>query len=296
MATISGTVPSTPNRDADPRDLLNAKLDQLRGRRERSSRLYKVYSAIGGSFLGLSPLAYLIFSQRTGRQAALATFAYGVIILILGLSFSPRELDEQLARVEDELELLAIKDTSREQQAQKLLKLHQSELKRYYDQTLRQSSVIFFAGLVCIVLGFVVVGSSLYLIWQTPTNGLQQKLILGGLGAIGGILSNFIAVMYLRMFTQTILSLTDFHTRLVSTHNLYFGNFLMSKIDRHSDFYERVLSEIASTVSGQQPRRGASHSHEAVEPPTTRSAKIKGRKPELEKGESAQTPSEDEKQ
>jgi hypothetical protein len=230
------------------------------------------------------------------RHGLLGAFAYGVMILMVALASSPRELDEQLARVEDELELLAIKDTSREQRAQKLLKLHQSELKRYYDQTLSQTSVIFFAGLVCIVLGFVVVGGSLYIIWQTPTSGLQQKLILGGLGAIGGILSNFVAVMYLRMFTQTISSLTEFHNRLVSTHNLYFGNFLMSKINRDWDLYERVLSEIASTVTGHEPRRGASHSHEAVEPAKARSPKIKGRKQKPEKAESTQRPSEGEKQ
>lgn len=173
--------------------------------------------------------------------------------MFAGLAFSSREIDEQIARVEDELELLAIKDTSREQQAQKLLKLHQSELKRYYDQTLRQTSVIFFAGLVCIFLGFAVIGGSLYLIWQSPTSNVQQKLILGGLGTVGGILSNFVAVMYLRMFTETISSLTEFHNRLVSTHNLYFGNFLVSKMSTNSDLYEKVLSEIANTVSASPP-------------------------------------------
>src|SRR5882724_1516305 len=286
MSTNLGTVPTRPSHAEDPKELLNMKLDQLRERREKRSRIYKFYLMAGGTLLGLSPFIYFIFPQRIGRQVALGAIAYGVMTLMVALASSPRELDEQLARVEDELELLAIKDTSREQRAQKLLKLHQSELKRYYDQTLRQTSVIFFAGLVCIVLGFVVVGGSLYIIWQTPTSGLQQKLILGGLGAIGGILSNFVAVMYLRMFTQTISSLTEFHHRLVSTHNLYFGNFLMSKINRDWNLYERMLSEIASTVAGHEPRRGASHSHEAVEPPTARSARIKGRKQKAEKGES----------
>jgi MFS family permease len=286
MSTNLGTVPTrTSHAEDDPKELLSTKLDQLRERREKRSRLYKLYLAGGGALLALSPFLYFILPERTGRSVGLSAFAYGVMTLMVALAFSPRELDEQIARVGDELELLAIKDTSREQRAQKLLKLHQSELKRYYDQTLSQTSVIFFAGLVCIVLGFVVVGGSLYIIWQTPTSGLQQKLILGGLGAIGGILSNFVAVMYLRMFTQTISSLAEFHNRLVSTHNLYFGNFLMSKINRNWNLYERVLSEIAGTVTGHEPRRGTSHSREAGEPPTTRSVRTRDRKPKPEKGE-----------
>jgi hypothetical protein len=287
MSTNVGTVPTRPSRAEDPKELLDSKLHELRGRRVRRASQYRLYLVTGVALLALSPFLYFVIPQRMARSVALVVFAYGLVTLMVALANSPRELDQQLARVEDELELLAIKDTSREQRAQKLLKLHQSELKRYYDQTLRQTSVIFFAGLVCMVLGFVVVGGSLYIIWQTPTSLLQQKLILGGLGAIGGILSNFVAVMYLRMFTQTISSLTEFHHRLVSTHNLYFGNFLLSKIGRDWSLYERGLSEIASAVTGHEPRRGASHLHQGVEPPTPRSARIKGRKQGPEKGESS---------
>jgi hypothetical protein len=45
-----------------------------------------------------------------------------------------------LTDVENQLDLVRIPDQSQEQKAQKLLQIQQFELKRYYDQTLRQSN------------------------------------------------------------------------------------------------------------------------------------------------------------
>ncbi|HXZ11333.1 MAG TPA: hypothetical protein VEG64_02985 [Candidatus Sulfotelmatobacter sp.] len=250
MVSEQGTTASRPIR-SDPEELLSDRLQDLQERRSRRYRLYRTHLAIGVALIALSPFGWLY-----RKEVGLGALVYGAIFLAAAASSSPRDLNDQIQQVQDELELLTIKDTSREQRAQKLLKLHQSELKRYYDQTLRQTSVIFFAGLVCILLGFIVVGGSLYIIWKTGGNELRPKLIVGSLGAVGGILSNFVAVMYLKMFTQTISSLTEFHNRLVSTHHLYFGNFLMSKIKLDSDFYEKVLSEIAYLVSGHQGQMG----------------------------------------
>lgn len=235
------------------KDLLQERLLELRRRFSARSFTYRASIGFGALLLAACPILWLL---GAGRGPALGAFAYGAGILIVGwMAFSPKEIELEMRQVEDELDLLGIGDTSREQRAQKLLKLHQSELKRYYDQTLRQSSIIFVAGLGCILLGFVVIGGSLYVVWHSPGGEMNQKLILGGLGAIGGVLSNFVAAMYLKMFTQTVLSLTEFHKRLVSTHDLYFVNFLTAKISYKWNRYNTVLEEIATDMVGRESHK-----------------------------------------
>jgi hypothetical protein len=177
--------------------------------------------------------------------------AYGFLFLLFSFLHPARELEIEIRDIENELDLLSIADTSIEQRAEKLFKLHQFELKKYYDQTLRHSAWIFVVGLVCIVLGFTIIGITLYLVVSNfPVKELSEKIVLASLGAIGGVLSNFIAVIYLKMYSETIKSLTEFHNRLVLTHHLHFGNFLTAKIADQT-LREKTLAEIASNLAGR---------------------------------------------
>jgi hypothetical protein len=51
------------------------------------------------------------------------------------------------------------------------------------------------------------------------------------IGAVGAILTNFVAAIYLRMNAATSENLAAFHSRLVETHELMLGNLLASRID-----------------------------------------------------------------
>ena len=59
----------------------------------------------------------------------------------------------------------------------------------------------------------------------------QQEILISGVGAVGAILANFVAVIYLRMFRDIVGSMNTFHNRLVATHHLLFGNLLAARID-----------------------------------------------------------------
>jgi hypothetical protein len=72
MSTNVNPVTTRPSHAEDPKELLNTKLDQLRARREKRSRLYKLNLAVGGAFLALSPIVYFIVQQQKGSQIALA--------------------------------------------------------------------------------------------------------------------------------------------------------------------------------------------------------------------------------
>jgi cobalamin biosynthesis protein CobD/CbiB len=168
-----------------------------------------------------------------------------IAILIFGLIMSPSQLDAEIQSISNEIDLLQTPEISIAVRAERLFRYHQFELKRYYDQALHHSTWIFLVGVLCIVAGFVFISLTAYfLIKISPANSVAEQIILASLGAGGGILANFVGVIYLRMFSETIKSLTEFHNRLVITHRLHFGNFLAAKID-DQQLREKTLAEMA---------------------------------------------------
>jgi hypothetical protein len=130
-----------------------------------------------------------------------------------------------------------------------MFQVNSSELKRYYDQALKQRALVFSLGIFCILGGFVVVGITLYILANPLADApLNEKLVVGALGAIGGILANFIAVIFLHMFRAIVTSMVDFHNRLVLTNHIYFGNLLLARVS-DSDLREQTLSKLALALS-----------------------------------------------
>jgi len=87
-------------------------------------------------------------------------------------------------------------------------------------------------GVLCLVLGFVIIAITYYLVINGQF-GVSTKTIIGVLGGVAGLLSNFVAVMYVKMYTEAIKSLIAFHNRLVETHHMHYGAFLAAKIKSH---------------------------------------------------------------
>lgn len=156
------------------------------------------------------------------------------------------ELENDIREVGNEIDL---RETESDlDRAQKLFQAHAFEIKRYYDQALRQGRSIYYVGIGCIALGFAVVGIAFALVSGVDSGDVSEQIIVGSLGAIGAILANFIAVVYLRMFSETVKALTSFHQRLVVTHHLHFGNLLASKIEDEK-LRESALAEMSKGLS-----------------------------------------------
>lgn len=175
---------------------------------------------------------------------------YGLICALAPLARNTNVLEKELQNIENELELETLDTESGPKRAEKLFKNHHLELKRYYDENLNQSRVLFRVGIVCIIVGFLVVAATVWLVWENLDNELANKLIIASLGAIGAILSNFIGVMYLKMHAETTKSLTQFHNRFVNTHHFHFGNFLISKIEDQAR-REKALANLALSINQQ---------------------------------------------
>jgi hypothetical protein len=239
----------TEDDEVNRKKQLEGRRGLLRERRRRGEYRTFLFAAVG--FVALFLAAPIWALAVPGAQiGSIYIGCYGVAFL--GLAALNRQrvrtLDEEVTELNNELDLVAIIDRDGERRATKLLQINQFDLKRYYDQTLRQGNQIFYVGLVCILLGFAVIGAAFWLIQSGRIGGLPNKIVVASLGAIGGALANFIAVIYLRMFSETIKSVGQFHQRLVMRDRLNFGNILAAKI-KGEDLREHTLADMATKLA-----------------------------------------------
>lgn len=174
--------------------------------------------------------------------------------------FPIRILENKIDELNNDIELATIDPSEIEKRAERLFNKHQLELQKYYDLTLSQSKLIFFGGIFCILIGVGIVFVTLYLVFNLASS-ITEKIIPAILGSIGAILTNYIAVVYLKMYSETTNSLTIFHNRLVSSNHLHFSNFLIAKISestKRDETLALVAQEIAKNCnieSTSQPEK-----------------------------------------
>lgn len=197
--------------------------------------------------------AFQIFDDARVQVVALGTIFEALTAAILGVSRQRvRTLESDMREGDYERGLLTDNENS-EAQAEKLFLKHQFELKRYYDETLRQSAMLSYLGVLCMTGGFVVIGVAFYLIAREDQPDSQQ-IMIATLAAAGGVLANFVAVLYLAMHARTVRALTGFHQRLVGTHHVHFGNLLASRVD--DGVSSKVLSEMAVALASERGENG----------------------------------------
>lgn len=235
------------------KDILQLRKTDLKKKIERLRVFNRLCNSMGCLCLIL-PLIFNVFTIPNVNGSKLSVLNLVCIIYALIFFLFPLmranggDLKMELQEIENELDLLSLKHASNEERSEKLFKHHHLELKRYYDENLKQSSWLFIVGLICILIGFIIIGVTFYFLITNISNELENKLIIASVGAIGAILSNFIAVIYLKMHSETVNSLTQFHNRFVNTHHFHFANFLLSKIE-NKDKREDALVELAVSIN-----------------------------------------------
>lgn len=160
----------------------------------------------------------------------LVAFALLVGSRSLSVWSEQRDLRKEMQDLSDRIELADYPENER--RAYRLFKLNGRELQRYYDQALRQRSLVFVLGVACILAGFASIAWALMAIAELGDDAvaINEKIIVAVLGGTGAILADFIAVIFLRMFSSIVKASVDFHLRLVGTHHAHFGNVLASGI------------------------------------------------------------------
>jgi hypothetical protein len=197
------------------------------------------------------------FDEARVQAIALGVIFEALMAVVFGTSRQRvRTLESDLREGDHERSLLTDNDNA-EAQAEKLFLKHQFELKRYYDETLRQSAMLSYIGVLCMSGGFVVIGVAFYLIASADQPDTQQ-IVIATLAAAGGVLANFVAVLYLAMHARTVKALTGFHQRLVGTHHIHFGNLLASRVE--DDYSSKVLAEMAIALAAEGGEQASNRS------------------------------------
>jgi hypothetical protein len=215
------------------------------------------YSAAAVALLVVLPALILWATDRRDHYVIVVLITSVLLGMVMGAGalvkyIRIRQLEEDISSRRLEAELQGASGLTSERRAEKLLHINQAQLRRYYDQNLNQSFWVFLVGVLALGSGIGIIGLSLYLVIQMPPTELSSQIVVAAIGALGSILTNYVAAIYLKMHASTTATLTSFHARLVATHELFFANLLASRVlpdDKQADVIARMAFAITKVTA-----------------------------------------------
>lgn len=150
------------------------------------------------------------------------------------------KLDEDVCREEKEFSEIA--PEKRALRAEKMFRMNQKELMRYYDMNLAQTKFLSGLGIMMIIFGILIVIASLYIY----TSFDSDKILLL-VGSLNGIVVDFIGAIFIKMYTKNIEAAVKFHAKFADSNNLLLANSIGNKID-DDKLREDTLSEISKNI------------------------------------------------
>jgi hypothetical protein len=223
-----------------------AKRNQLQNKRRKIQRIY--YGIMGIALIMIVVIPIVVLKNIEYPYTGFISLYIIVPISILPfIRMQIKNLEDELKSIDFDLDLQKFEVSKKEVRAEKILLINNYQLRRYYDLNLNQNIWVFGLGIFCIILGIAVIGVTLYLV-LVVAQGWDSKLITGTVGAIGSFMTNYIAAIYLKMHASATSILGSFHSRLVQTQQLLFGNLLASRIEDDNIRWQ-TLSQLALNVS-----------------------------------------------
>lgn len=142
----------------------------------------------------------------------------------------------------EEKEFSEIDPEKRSLRAEKMFRMNQKELMRYYDMNLSQTKFLSGLGILMIVFGILIVISSLYMY-----TFLETDKILLIIGSLSGIIVDFIGAIFIKMYTKNVEAAVKFHAKFAESNNLLLANSIANKIEDDKT-REETLSEISKNI------------------------------------------------
>lgn len=150
------------------------------------------------------------------------------------------KLDEDARR--EEKEFSQIDPEKRALRAEKMFRMNQKELMRYYDMNLTQTKFLSGLGIMMIIFGILIVVASLYMY-----TSLDSDKVLLLVGSLSGMVADFIGAIFIKMYTKNIEAAVKFHAKFAESNNLLLANSIANKID-DDKLREDTLSEISKNI------------------------------------------------
>lgn len=142
----------------------------------------------------------------------------------------------------EEKEFSEIDPEKRALRAEKMFRMNQKELMRYYDMNLVQMKFLSGLGIMMIIFGVLIVVASLYMYMSLNTD----KILLF-VGSFSGIIVDFIGTIFIKMYTKNIEAAVKFHAKFAESNNLLLANSIANKIEDEK-LRENTLSEISKRI------------------------------------------------
>lgn len=174
--------------------------------------------------------------------------SFAFIFFMVGVScFFDYKESKKLEKLEEdarreEKEFSEIAPEKRALRAEKMFRMNQKELMRYYDMNLAQTKFLSGLGILMIIFGVLIVAASLYLYSSQDSD----KALLF-VGSLSGIIVDFIGAIFIKMYTKNIEAAVKFHAKFAESNNLLLANSIAHKIE-DDEIREATLSEISKTI------------------------------------------------
>jgi hypothetical protein len=204
-----------------------------------------------------SAIAGVVYALLPSKSDSLwPSFVAGFVAIFFGVLTASLNQGGAIAEIkdlEDEISLRQLQTADREEKAHKLLRIQQGQLFRYFDLVFQQSKGIYWIGVGSMALGFVIIGWAMYVvssgIGRSPNDfsTIYEKGVVAVIGAIAGILTNYIGTIYLKMFSEIVQSVNGSVKALTISTNLNFANVLVANIDDQK-LREEALKELATSI------------------------------------------------
>jgi hypothetical protein len=260
-ATASETAEGSKRADKDGRDqelfFLKERRTRLLGDQRWTKAFVRNCFGVAAVMMLLAAVAWLV--ARTNEQWRYHELVIGLAIILALISCIAevvayanraklRDLDNDLGQIEFQIDLFSHTLSEEEHKAEKLLRLNDFQLRRYYDLNLTQNRWVFMLGIGCIAAGVIILVATLYAIKHIEPSERTLKIATAVLGGVGAVLTNYVAAIYLKMSASASDSLASFHGRLVGTHQLMLANLIISRIDNSTLRWD-TLSKLALKIA-----------------------------------------------
>ena len=210
--------------------------------------------AIGGLVIGiaLAALTYEIYKKifdfPIGQILVylIGFLAFVCFMIAISCFFDYKESKKrekmEYEAQKEEKEFSEIDPQKRNLRAEKMFRMNQKELMRYYDMNLSQTKFLSGLGILMIVFGILIVISSLYMY-----TFLETDKVLLIVGSLSGIIVDFIGAIFIKMYTKNIEATVKFHAKFAESNNLLLANSIANKIEDDKT-REETLSEISKNI------------------------------------------------
>lgn len=223
-------------------------------KKEQKKSQKDMNGVIGGLVLGalFAFVAYQIYINLIkfpiGQILAyiIGFFAFICFMAAVSCFFDYKESKKMEKLYEDtykeEKEFSEIAPEKRALRAEKMFRMNQKELMRYYDMNLAQTKFLSGLGIMMIIFGILIVAASLYMYIS-----MDADKVLLFVGSLSGIVVDFIGAIFIKMYTKNIEAAVKFHAKFAESNNLLLANSIANKIE-DDKIREDTLSEISKSI------------------------------------------------